>query len=434
MKGAMSTTVKATGEERARQAFMVASGFLFVVAALGALLRWQSVQPIAGANYTHWLHAHSHTAFLGWVFNAFFALALHRFVAKEDVTAFWRLFLVAQIAVVGMLIAYPIQGYGAVSIAFSTLHMVCSVVFTWRLWRRNRATPAARIHLRVGLAFMIASGLGPLTLGPLAAIGLRDSPAYLLSIYFYLHCQYNGWFMFFLQALALQDMPEDRTRDARRSAMWLGAGAVLTLVLSALWLHPPGWVYAVAALGGAAQLVGCFYLLRGLQGFGQKFTGAARGFFGLVVAAFLLKHALQAASAWPALESLVNHRFMVIAFLHLVFLGVVTASVLAWALRLGWLRVGRWTRAGLAVFFVGAVMSQGVLVGAPLGWVFPWLMETLLAATLLMLVGSGVIAANLEHKKTLLGMRSVLRAVGWRQIRMCSADRRSRAKDRDAPR
>jgi hypothetical protein len=119
----------------------------------------------------------------------------------------------------------------------------------------------------------------------------------------------------------------------------------------------------------------------------------------LVVVAFLLKHALQAASAWPALETLMNHRFMVIAFLHLVFLGVVTPSLLAWALRFRWLRDGRWTRVGLAVFFAGAVVSQGVLVGAPLGWVCPRLMETLLVATLLMLIGASVIAANLERKK-----------------------------------
>lgn len=391
-------TVNAT-RGSARRAFGVAIVFLVVVAALGALLRWQSVRPMAGMNYTHWLHAHSHTAFIGWVFNAFFALALHRFVAKEDGGAFWRLFAVMQVAVVGMLISYPIQGYGAVSIAFSTLHMVCSVVFAFRLWRRNRATAAARIHLRAGLVFMIISGLGPLTLGPLAALGMRDSPAYLLSIYFYLHCEYNGWFMFFLQALALQDMPEDRTADARRSVLWLGAGAVLTLVLSALWLHPPGWVYAVAAIGGAAQLIGCFYLLRGLRGFGGKFFGAARGLVGLAVAAFLLKHTLQTVSAWPALESLVNHRFMVIAFLHLVFLGVVTPSLLAWGFRLGWLRDGVWMRAGLGMFFAGAVVSELVLVSAPLGWVCPRLMETLLATTLLMLVGTGVIAANLECKK-----------------------------------
>jgi hypothetical protein len=156
-------------------------------------------------------------------------------------------------------------------------------------------------------------------------------------------------------------------------------------------------------------LIGCFYLLRGLRGFGAKFIGAARGLAGLAVAAFLMKHVLQAASAWPALESLVNHRFMVIAFLHLVFLGVVTPSLLAWALRLGWLRDGGWTRAGLGMFFAGAVVSQLVLVCAPLGWICPRLMETLLAATFLMLAGAGVIAANLERKKTPLEVRSVLK-------------------------
>lgn len=395
--------------DSARRAFGVALVFLVVVATLGALLRWQSVRPMAWMNYAHWLHAHSHTAFLGWVFNAFFALALHHFVVTEDLPKFRRLFVVAQIAVAGMLIAYPIQGYGAVSIAFSTLHMGCAAVFAWRLWRRNRATPAARTHLRTGLAFMIVSGLGPLTLGPLAALGLRESPAYLLAIYFYLHCQYNGWFMFFLQALALQDAPAEREPNARRAAAWLGAGAMLTLALSALWLHPPGWVYAVAAAGGTAQLIGCGYLLRGLQGFGKQFSGAARGLVGLAVAAFVLKLVLQAASAWPALETLVNHRFMVISFLHLVFLGVVTAAVLAWALRLGWLRDGGWTRTGLGVFFTGAVASELALVGAALGWVCPQLMETLLAATLLMAAGAVVIAANGERKKTLLGVRGVLK-------------------------
>lgn len=104
--------------DNARQAFAVTGGFLIVVAALGALLRWQSVWPMTGVNYSHWLHAHSHTAFLGWVFNAFLALPLRRFVVPEAGHAFCRLFLLMQVAVLVMLFAYPIEGYGAVSIAF----------------------------------------------------------------------------------------------------------------------------------------------------------------------------------------------------------------------------------------------------------------------------------------------------------------------------
>ncbi len=408
----------------ARRAFVVAGWFLMVLAGLGALLRLQTVRPVAGVNYAHVLHAHSHVAFLGWVFNAFFALALRCFVVDVDVRRFWRLFVVLQIAVVGMLLAYPVQGYDAVSIAFSTLHMVCSAVFAWWLWRRNRATPVARSHLRVALVFMVASGLGPLALGPLAALGLRDSPGYLLAIYFYLHCQYNGWFLFFLQALAFQDasqareMPTRNTADARRALGWLGTGAVLTLALSTLWLHPPVWVYVIAALGGAAQLVGCFYLVRSLRGRGGRFHGPARWLGGLALAGFLLKHLLQAASAWPALEPWVNHRFTVIAFLHLVFLGVVTPLLLAWGLRLGWLRDGLRLRVGLVVFFAGALATEVVLVSAPMGLVCPRLPETLLAAALAlfsgaMLIGGGQLKLRPNRRSArCVDGRSLPRATG----------------------
>lgn len=397
----MSSDEKSAGSVLARRAFGTACGFLVVVAGLGTLLRWQMVRPVEGVNYVYFLHAHSHVAFLGWVFNAFFALALCCFATPGDTPVFRRLFVIAQVSVVGMLISYPIQGYGAVSIAFSTLHMACSAVFAWRLWRRNRATPAARGHLRAALVFMAASGLGPLTLGPLAALGLRDSPAYLLAIYFYLHCQYNGWFMFFLQALMFQGLPAKPVDDARRSLVWLGTGAVLTFALSTLWLHPPIWVYVIAAAGSAAQLVGCLHLVRALRGGIGCFPIAARGLVALALAAFLLKHVLQAASVWPGLAALVNHRFTVIAFLHLVFLGVVTPMLLAWALRLGWLRDGWRLRTGLGVFFAGALVSELAVASVPLGLTWPRLMETLLAAALAMTAGAAVIFGMLERKTPL---------------------------------
>src|SRR5690606_15594299 len=121
--------------------------------------------------------------------------------------------------------------------------------------------------------------------------------------------------------------------SARHALRWLAAGAVLTFAQSTLWLHPPVWVYVVAAVGGAAQLFGCVHLLRALRGSGVLFTGAARWLAWLALGGFLLKHALQAAAALPALAALANHRFTVIAFLHLVFLGVVTPALFAWALR-----------------------------------------------------------------------------------------------------
>lgn len=355
----------------ARQAFGVALAFLVVVAALGTLLRWQAVRPLAGINYGYILHAHSHAAFLGWVFNAFIALAFVLFVPMEAHRAYRRLFIVFQVAVLGMLVAFPVQGYAAVSIAFSTLHMGGSFGFAWWLWRRNLALPVARGPLRVALVFLVVSGLGPFLLGPLAANGLRDSSAYHLSVYFYLHAQYNGWFLFFLQAALLQSAARRglslRENDARRALVWLTVGTALTFAQSTLWLTPAGWVYAIAGVGGVAQLVGCFFLRRCFLGAWARLTGLVKVLAGLAVGAFLLKHALQAAAAWPALGAFGSHRFIVIAFFHLVFLGVVAPALFAWALSFEWLPDSGFTRVGLVLFLAGAGATELLLIAVPFG-------------------------------------------------------------------
>ena len=229
----------------------VALGYFALAAVLGALLRFLTLHPVPGLHAGHLLHTHSHIAFLGWVFNACFVLGLTAFPGQRPGKQWRRLWVVLQVGVIGMLVSYPIQGYGPISIAFSTLHMGASAVFAWWLWRATGASTAARPHLRVALAALVLSGLGPLALGPLAALDLRDSPGYTLAIYFYLHAHYNGWFVFFLQAIAVQAAGKavDR-KKALRAAQWLAAGLVLTFAQSTLWLDPPSWVRLLAGIGG----------------------------------------------------------------------------------------------------------------------------------------------------------------------------------------
>ncbi len=353
----------------ARTAFRTAMAFLAVTAGAGLLLRLLALYPVSGFNYVHWLHTHSHVAFMGWVFNACFAVSLVHFVAPPATRAWLRLFLILQAGVLGMMLSFPVQGYGPVSIAFSTLHLGAAAVYAWRLWRHHTATAAARPHLRIALLALVLSGLGPLALGPLAALDLRESPAYTLSIYYYLHTHYNGWFVFFLQAVALQlaGSRADATR-AGRAALWLGAGLVLTFAQSTLWLSPPFVVRALAALGGTAQLVGAFMLLRALASVRAVLPpGCIRWLTTGAVTAWLLKLLLQGLAVLPALDALVNHRFTVIAFLHLVFLGIVTPGLFALALRQHWLPRSRATAIGLVVFLGSIAVSQAVLVAVPLG-------------------------------------------------------------------
>lgn len=347
--------------------FAVAWVFLLVSAVLGALLRLVPLVPMDLVVYGYVLHAHSHVAFLGWVFNAFFVVALRHFIPADRACGYTRLWWILQIAVLGMLASFPAQGYGAVSIAFSTLHMAASAVFAWKLWRKNLAVPGARFFLRAALVCMLVSGLGPLALGPLAALDLRDSPAYLLAIYFYLHFQFNGWFVFFLLALWMQRGAEPGPRRVSAISGYSGwllvAGGVLTYALSALWLAPPRWVYAVGLAGGILQLAGGAGLLAGLRpAAGGLGGGVSLLLLRIALGSLVLKMLLQVAAVMPGLSALASQRFVVVAFIHLIFLGLVTPALLRWAIDEGWLARGARRSTGIALYLTATIATEMVLV------------------------------------------------------------------------
>jgi hypothetical protein len=362
--------------------FRAAWGFLLVSVLIGLGLRLQWVRPWTTLGYNDLLHAHSHVAFLGWVFNAFFVATLRHFVPATEARGYDRLWWTMQLAVVGMLVTFPFQGYAPASIAFSTLHMAAAFVFAVKLWRHNRAAPAARVHLRLALAFMLLSGAGPLALGVLPAMGLRESPAYTLAIYFYLHCQYNGWFPFFLQALLLQRAQEQGWRvdgtAATGAAWWLGVGGLLAFALSTLWCGPPAVIGWIAVAGGVMQAVGAARFLGAIRGVPWPANRVVRVLAFVALGSWLLKHGLHLVGPVPGLAALAQQRFVAIAFLHLVFLGLVTPGMLVWAHAQGWLRANGRFRAGAALLLLGTGTSELLLVASalagrlPFGWALPW--------------------------------------------------------------
>jgi hypothetical protein len=374
--------------------FRIAWVFLLGSVLIGLGLRLQWVWPWTTLGYSDVLHAHSHVAFLGWVFNAFFVVALRHFVPAAETRGYDRVWWTMQVAVAGMLATFPFQGYAPASIAFSTLHMAAAFVFAVKLWRRNRAGPAARRHLRLALAFMLLSGAGPLALGVLPALGLRESPAYTLAIYFYLHCQYNGWFPFFLQALLLQRAEEQGWRvdfpAATAAAGWLGSGGLLVFALSTLWCQPPAVVGGIAVAGGVLQAVGAARFVRAVRGVPWPASVTGRALAGVAAGAWLLKHGLQLVGPVPGLAVLAEQRFIAIAFLHLVFLGLVTPGLLVWAQAQGWLPANGRGRAGVALLLLGTAVSELLLVlptvagGLPFGWSVP---GPLLMASAVMVAG-----------------------------------------------
>jgi hypothetical protein len=387
---------------------LLAIVFFVVAAWMGGILRLLMLHPVAGIDYRNFLHGHSHLAFLGWVFNALFIALLYAYLPRQ-IKQYRLLFWLLQVAVVGMLISFPIQGYAAGSITFSTLHIFLSYWFAAKFLKdisnqKHRLTShqPSLVWVKWGLFFMLLSSVGPFALGAIVAKGLADSPLYQLSIYFYLHFQYNGWFTFAVGGLFFWLLERNgihyNTHFGRNFLVLMGTACLPGFALSTLWTHPPAWIYAAGTLAAVAQVIALLFFIRLVFQLRQSLQEAlGKTIFRVMVfagLAFGLKIILQTASAVPAVAEMAYlFRNFTIGYLHLVFLGFVSIFLLGWFAWAGWIhldqRLAQW---GFGLFLAGFVSSEVYVVGQPLlsllslGSILHYY-PTLLALSLLMPVG-----------------------------------------------
>jgi hypothetical protein len=353
--------------------------FLLIVAVLGAFLRSFFVFPTSGLNFKFWLHGHSHVAFLGWIFNALYVALVAAYVRSEKLRTYHRLFWTIQLTVLGMLVLFPLQGYAAGSIIVSTLHVLLSYFFAWRIVKdRSDATrKGGRQHfsfriIRFAILLMLFSSLGPFALGPIMAQGLSTTHWYHLAIYFYLHFQYNGWFLFAIIGLFFYWLEHSNIHyqksDGRAFFLLNAFAAIPAYASSVLWTQPPAWLYWLAGAAALSQLISLYFLFRILKrkpGFWKNHLGSkAALLFSLVLLSLITKNILQVAEAFPWVADLAyRQRNLVIAYLHLNFIGIITFFLLGWFEMQGWLHLKRKIhRAGQWLFVAGFVLSQLVLV------------------------------------------------------------------------
>ncbi len=347
--------------------------FLVISAGLGLLLRWQFVHPFDGIVYGNWLHAHSHVMFLGWVFN-FLNLVFARDAFGELKGFYRRIFVVNQILIVLMLLAFPVQGYGFVTIPLSIAHTLASGYFCFRFIRETRGTNDASISLaKVALVFFLISSIGPFALGPIMANGGGGSKWYYFAIYFYLHFQYNGVFLFGLLSV-FAAMLQRRGGYKQFSGLKipfqaLVIGVVLTYALSLLWARPPFiWnvigfvgailqVYALVAIGNEMIKAKAFSHL--------AHTAGGRLLLMLATIGLALKMVLQLASAHPLVADMAyENRHLVIAYLHLVLVGVISFGIIAWYLEESLVR-NKPSLMWIVFLLLGFILSEATLVVIP---------------------------------------------------------------------
>lgn len=338
----------------------------FITALMGLALRFSVIESI-GLNYRFLTHAHSHVAMLGWVYLMLFTLIVYYFIPDKK-PIYNRLFWLTEFAVVGMMLSFPIQGYAAISISFSTLHIFCSYYFAYLIWKNHQTkSVVTKKLLKASLLFMVLSTLGVWCLGPAVIMLGQASAFYQIAIQFFLHFQFNGWFLIAVIALFFHLLQVEDSKLFKSFFRLLMASTILTFALPIQWFAPHQTLLFINTLGIFLQLVSLYLFLKLIKPTLLIHTRAQSKlvlylyFFSVVC--FILKTLFQALTILPEFALVVfEHRNFVIGFIHLMMLGIISGFLFSFLLNPSLVRFTKSLYIGIFIFLLGFVLTEMLLL------------------------------------------------------------------------
>ncbi len=347
----------------------IAMAFFLITATYGWILRLYKVVDFIPFGYKDILQAHSHVTFLGWGFFATVALVRRAFYPGSELLArrTHRMYYVMALALTGLLISFPLQGYRFFSILFLSLFLLASYIYlhgVLKNLKKDRGLPARLV--RTGIYFYYLSSLGIWALPPVV-LELGKGDLYFDTIYFYLHFLYNGFFVFALFGVFLKLLQLGGTRTLEKDWKWFylmtAAACIPAYALSLLWTAVPDWVYGLAVVSAIVQWAALFYLYRILRKEIRTLSGLLQRVLLLLVSvAYALKVTFQLMSVFPSIlaEVMRYKHFFVIGYLHLYTLGFMSLLLL-FLVALASER--SWSSAGLLLLLFGILVSEAMLFG-----------------------------------------------------------------------
>jgi len=346
-----------------------AFGFFFLAVCLGLVMRSYHVVEIPYFEYRNILHTHSHLALLGWGYLMLVGGMVFGLVKEKDQLKDYKwLFLGTVIALLGMLFSFPFQGYGPISISFSTLHMLLSYGFAYKLLkviRYSEKTPATRL-IRLAIWFMVISTFGLWSLGPVSATLGRMHELYFMTIQWFLHFQLNGWFVLGVLGLILLYFEENGFQiNFPAYQEWiLVISVIMTFMLAVTWAEPQPLTFQINSVAVIIQLVAYFWILKSVFGLVKtdQVQGIAKLLLLLALVSLVAKVILQGLLVFPSIAVIsYSIRMYVIGFLHLVLLGAMTMGISAMAMAKGWINEFPISRLGWILLIAGFVITEGLL-------------------------------------------------------------------------
>ena len=310
---------------------------LFIASILGVLMRYKIVYELPGLVQNHLLHAHSHFVFQGWISLVLVCVLVLFLLPKEAAQkkAYFYLFWVMQLSAFGMLFTFLYNGYYPLSIAFSTLTQLAFYWFAIQFWLDLRKSDTHQVAKWFAIAALwcgIISSLGPYALGYYSATKTSSALSIRTSIYFYLHFQYNGWFLFSIFSVFINWFHKRFLLD-KNALKWFFIFSAVSIIpgyaLSIIgYYQTPGVIinsYFSVITQGIATVLFAIFIVQNRAKIKSQLSKITRRLWYIAFFSLLLKVLMQSLSLSPELANVAfSFRPLVIGYLHLVFICIVT--------------------------------------------------------------------------------------------------------------
>lgn len=345
-----------------------------IVALLGVIMRYKILYALPFLDQKHLQEAHSHFAFYGWITSAIYVLILH-YLSKVNpeihLKKYENLIIINLAASFFMLGTFIYGGYFWASILGSTVALLCSFVFCFFFYKdAHKIEDSSKVWFLAGLFFAVISSLGVFNLGYMKMSGNISQDLYLASEYYYLHFQYNGFFIFSCIGLLLFSLKEagaEITKPENNRLFWLMfIGCLIGVGLSLLWMKIPTAIFVVIIIATIAQTVGAvlLYLFVKKSWINLVLKWSPMQRFVLLFAgfAFAVKTALQLGSNIPAVNQFAfGFRNVVIAYLHLVLLMCIATFLVNQILATNFFTITKQLLLGLKLLLIGIFLNEFIL-------------------------------------------------------------------------
>lgn len=386
-----------------------------LVSVLGVLMRYKIAFSLPIVDQKHVQEAHSHFAFYGWITQIIYVFIikyLAEILPEKQLKKYYILLVINAVSAFVMIPSFIYSGYYWLSIAASTGALLTSFVFFFFLVRDLKGkSDLMKPWFIGGLFFAVISSAGVFMLSYMMMSGNVTQMLYLGSSYYYLHFQYNGFFLFSCIGLlihSLRNIGAEISVKENKVIFWLMFfGCLVGFGLSVLYMKLPMWIIIALIIASISQTIGAVKIYQMVKrNWGHvvvHFSALQRFVLMYVGFAFFMKTLLQLGSNVPALSQFAfGFRNVVIAYLHLILLMCISVFLINQILATNVFKITKPVKTGLKLLLLGIFLNEAVLglmgIFSIKYIALPFAPEILLVVSLLMMFSLLLILVSLRKK------------------------------------